>query len=847
MIEKDFRKIRPSYVCVTCRTQKLKCDKQRPSCGRCLKNKRKCVYEINSSLDSLHENSMRSHSNNQISPASSSGHSNATLIENSISSPEALTLTLDTSRIKGKQADNLDLWDPRDMYLSHGYQTYYDFPFGPHSMGQYDPYTRLFCSSVHGSTLTDIQNRLSMISNDLSNSGSNLSTTLVDPSREISPLAFIEKAVIKWVQNASYDNNQIPTDYFDSVYTIGDRMHPKLILLIERLISEISSLLFDKTKTEILLQRFYEDVYPFYPLIEIDLFENSLKKLLEVNTEDRYKINVFGENIRLNLEYLTQFLSIMVVTLRNPSLREQVPTKLALERAQQLQFYAQRLLSLLNGFKYTSEKILCSSLYLFISEYLNPENPEMHITHNFALTLKCLNELSTTLGLFQEPSQFTRCFNTEMPSDSYFLFRRKLWIGLQSIKLQLITADGGCTEQDYKYLNMFIRPKNRNSSSLLPVSFSRTFNPTIEIDKYLFDLSQNKYQLHVLLVQLMNSCSPETAVQNLSVIIENIKQLEEFTECKFPLSKLDEQEDFLLTECTCYNAKFNVKQIENVEILQANILILSSLMNIYNVLMNYFEKKASIEWPEYQNLYHAFFIELINCYLRVLKLVVVYMSGNYSKVISSKHEYVLNKFVSFVMIKIWTIQMSFSLRLSYRRDIMERLNVVNQEDIGVISRLLNSVQDHIQMTVDTITRKFDEQYFGLFQVTLMTRYLIYLIDIKALSKVTNKYWKRAQNDIPEKIIDKITMKWGVSPQDSDYIDYYTHNPEPLSRFTSSLLEKIELLFSSHKIIVRADVPVEVPPGKNAYGEVDSLAPFLESHFDLFSSIIDDNMGELPTI
>ena len=193
MQKKSIRGQRPTHVCAACRTQKLRCNRERPSCSRCQRIGRTCVYEKHSE-DTLVSN------NEPITPSS--------IISKAHDVDHKLILEFD---------EKLHLWNSKDMFISHGYHTYIDLPYGTHSIAQYDPYLRIFCPSVHGTTLADLQTRLEFILSESKQPQDNTFKTL----ESISPLMFIEDAVVKWVTKTNdYVNNQVPLEYFNTIYTI---------------------------------------------------------------------------------------------------------------------------------------------------------------------------------------------------------------------------------------------------------------------------------------------------------------------------------------------------------------------------------------------------------------------------------------------------------------------------------------------------------------------------------------------------------------------------------------------------------------------------------------------------
>ncbi|KAG0672658.1 hypothetical protein C6P45_000089 [Maudiozyma exigua] len=540
MNPKTVKKKRFPSVCVSCKAQKLKCDRERPQCGRCKRVKRQCSYDYNPPVSVSVQDSILPKTSPSNGSSSNTDNTFSPNILNNIGTLES-SVTNEEYKHDFPQAfdEKIEMWEINKQFLSHGYHTYVDLPYATHSISQHDPYLRFFCPSVHGTTLTDLQSRLEYIKdNNNSKSEDVVNSGLLKTVNEVSPLSFIEDAVVKWVAKTNDNvNNQLPWEYFNTIFTIEDRMHPILVATIKRLITEIELLLPNKKKVNGLLKYFYQNIYPFYPLIEIPFFEESIKKMLiDDGVSSSYTILIFQENIRERLECLTLFLIILCITMRSPNLNIEGMVLLQqefIDIAKKLLVLSQKILSLLNGFKYTSENILCCSLYLLIADIINPGNADEHITHNAILTLKCLSDMADTLGLHEDPSQFLRYFDRAAPPEPFFMYRRKLWIGLQSLRLEIMTADGGCGDSDYEYLERFIS----DNKSAIP-SFVEQFKRSLITDRKIFMLQDDKYQFHILLNRVMCSCGPQCRDLNLNVIAQNIERLKEFTFKKFPLSEL---------------------------------------------------------------------------------------------------------------------------------------------------------------------------------------------------------------------------------------------------------------------------------------------------------------------
>lgn len=920
MQPKTTRKTRPSFVCNHCKAQKLRCDRVHPKCGRCKRIGKDCSYgntpervpeilmALSSSSDgqpgdtqpvvpNIADPNIKANAPQEDSSPSSSipqqkigmaGHpsvmttvpprttSNPTDVQSvqsstgasvysmspnvhsSVISPESADYRKDSNLITYSFDEKLDIWDINKQFLSHGYHTHLDLPYATHSIAQHDPYLRFFCPSVHGTTLTDLQSRLEFIKNSSATGPAN--NEVLKTLHEISPLMFIEDAVVKWVTQTNDNvNNQLPWEYFNTIFTIEDRMHPTLVATINKLVVELEMLLPQKGEIHNLLRHFYSNIYPFYPLLEIPLFEEALTKILiDDGSSMSYRIQVFQENIRVQLENLTLFLIIISISMRDPNIAAQkrdMGSAHSGETSKRLLLLSQKLLSLLNGFKYTTENVLCCSLYLLIAEILNPGNADEHICHNTVLTLKCLTDMAYTLGLHEEPSQFTRYHNRTQRCGPFFQYRRKLWIGLQSLRLEIITADGGCQESDYEYLETFIN----NGQSSIP-SFIEHFNSSTAVDRKIFSIQDSMYQFHMLLNRVMITCGPKCKNPDLNHMMQSIERLKEFTFRKFPLSKLSQQTSSRILNIEEWrNASFDLCSIERLVIFRVNIIFFSSMMNIFYMIALYFERKCCQELEIYEAPCHAFFMHSFDTYLELTTLIKKYLDNEYKMSILPIHEYSINKSVAYIVIKIQSVQLGIILRLCYKSSILQSKDIPNKYSYLLrsdtiehstresLAMVTNQIKKHTGGLIQSMLTRYGDTYFGCYQVMLMGKYILYMLDNNMLTKITDEYWEKASetNDIPSKIMDMMKLKWGLGPLDINIISYYTTNPIALAGFNKSLLDS--MLNALEHANIYDNLTVAPGIAEISSGEQEVLQQLMQTNFELFSGIIGDSLGTLPVI
>lgn len=909
------KKQRIVSVCLPCKTLKVKCDKLKPVCSRCKRVGKNCSYgEIQQMITppkTQHDNDFTSVANTVN--GSTDGLTNGINL-NSVEHPSTFESLVsiatsqpysdvDSNNVQFKDNDfknmtlkvspdiNIDIWNPNERIVTYGSTTYFDLPLGSHGIIQYDPFARTLCVMLHGSTIFDLQSRLNNISiearmelksigkigNDTKDIPVDLPLTIKHDKVLLRPLVFIEKAIMNWVERANeYVKNQMPLDYFNTMYTIEDTMHSSLLNTLQSIVNEVESILCDKDEVNFYLTYFYENVYPIYPFIEIPLFEKALDDILvDKSDSDKFKINVLNERIRIKLQTLSLLLLILAIALRVRSIENEVvsPEELKMiKHSSQMILMAQKILSLLNGFKFTNENILASMLYLFIAEHLHASNRFIYAAHEEVLTLNCLNSLSDTLGLFNNPNKYLRYSKNDDFAQGENYFKSKLWIGLQMLRLQICTVDGDTNNLNSTRQKIFI---DNDLAIKKKQPFNGQFDHSTKMDIKLMSVHEKVYHFHILLGSLMESFSTKDyGPSNLETVCEKIQLVLKFMDSDFSLSSLSTKTNKTKSrEKTWRNASINIEKVKNYQIVNVNILGLASIMSIYTMIAINFEKKSLKDPVVNQTYYQKFMMISLKTYLKLLGIIVKYLDGTFDKYLPSQFKYSINKTVIFTIIKLFRTQMIYTLRFSYLIDFrteylgdLRKLNNNSKTDeeltitsfadpfIQELEHTITSIKDQMKLLADLTEVSLKIPYFGAYQAVQMVRYFIYLLSNGYLTIAVNEFWNclHSNSGIPEKIVEKLNSKWGVGPKSDDVLKDYMMNPSVLNNITPHFVQEFDRQLNNHSLFNTRDTSitpgVEQPENFDLISDQDDLlTQFLQSNFEFFQKVIDQNMGELPEL
>lgn len=853
---KSARKVRKMLVCLPCRRRKLKCDKERPVCTRCRQSNQDCLYAIGDGSElSPTEPKGATNSTESTKPLQSFGLDNLPSVDIFDKCPVTPGDSYSSHSDIFARYDSLPnitirLWDRRYPLVYHNSVTYMDTPLAEHALMQMDPLMNSLAVMFHGSCCADFSK--------LRNLQTAINVPLQDDykftyplSDELNPLCFIEGAISKVVKQAERRNKfMIPLDFVYVPRSLDNNMNPKVMGALKTLTAEIEVLLTETGNLSNLLRIFYEDIYPFYAFMDIDDFENDVGILLAKNNFRCFNIDLLHEDIRHRIETLTLLLIVLTMSLRRVAIEPSnchIPN--AAEVATHMEYLSQKLLGILNGLKLTNERVFCCMLYALVSDYLDPDSEEILYSHSSQLRLKCLTNLAITLGLHINPSKVKRFHREFGPNPKIVNFRRKLWVGLQMFRLQVVYAAGDCNRSDLENLENFY-----NGYSNMIDMFR---DPPILIDDAHEQLLQNfdsKYKLSLYLNTLMVSLMPADGNINLFEVLQNLKRAKDFVDSNFPLSKLGFEMALSSGRKkemkTHRNATIDLERVLNTEILLINMIAKNCFTSVYYTLTMYFEKECSKDWKTYEKYYHIFFVDLTRSF-RELKFITHFNDHKYAGYIPAKYNFVINKLTIFTSTKVWIMMICILLKFSYylkdkKLQDPQRWNIqasINEEDesciqvegeVGKFFCCYNKLKHGLKEFIDSFSVNLSNTYMNAFCCVSILKYVVTLLDQDKVYEFSRHFYERAfiKKDISSDLLKDLNMKWGLDMSNPVLMKEYFLNPKVSSSFNSKLLDSIKDVLKTYEITSPIDWELDKQSESKIVDEA-LINQILETKMDLF--------------
>ncbi|PTN31065.1 hypothetical protein C4S57_4017 [Saccharomyces cerevisiae] len=834
------KKVKPSFVCLRCKQRKIKCDKLWPTCSKCKASSSICSYEVepgrinkSPTIENAPHRDIRN-----ITPASMSASGSFTSILN--------------PSTKDWEMKNfaMNLSNAHDKLVVMNNTTIVDSPFAFHSILQHDLYAKALTTCIHERILIDVERHRENVS--ANNKKRELNLTIGD----IGPLFFIDKAALKFIENTSKTSKLYPPiDFLYNTYDY-EQAHPEENndkISINILLEELSKYFLNKNEVDGLIVDFYKTIYPVYPLLEISLFEDNIRELLQLNEFNGYNIVFAGKDSRRKLETITLLTIILAFSYRRLSLSTSHSFKESFGvKSNNLTLLAHKLLALMNVFQYVNEHTLCCLLYFFILRYLNPDQADMYPTHSDVLNLKFLENVAIKLGLNEEPFQYTRYVSESDDYPRLFNLRRKLWLGVQFLKFGILIPEGDSDILSLEYLRSFMK-----TDESLPELFERNYASTNNLDLSLMATAENIYHLHLSLQVLLTSCFPINGPSYLKEVLDNIDKTKDFLNQKFPLilSSLGEPRmkslHINVPSSLANEESFDFSTFEENETFIANVISYTCTMNIYDSLSLHFENQCFKNALEYKTYYHRFTFTAIQDYLTLLKLISEYFNGSLLH-LREPFGFATQKVVRFSIHRLLIFQATLLVRLFYKKDTCDRssaamgmLNDRNGRLSRVIEKMIKLMSYHMKLLVEIVTSKLEKSYLGSFISVSIFRYIIYLVDTDALSAFISDYWKSdaVMDERYSRIHRIVGLKWGMGRDKSFSFTSKLNNPQFLGSLDLEILEELEKLISAQEFSRNFTEDVD----ESLQSEIDLMNYDNEALNQLMAIDLDKLLGIFPNL
>lgn len=756
--------------------------------------------------------------------------------------------------------ERIELFNPKNMIVVYGSISYLDSPFAVHSLVQRDSFARSLSGAIHGNTMMELHSKLMKCPQSQSYLEAlkklQPPTPVSQSEDDESSLPFVQTAMIRWIEDTEKRlETTLSLGLTHKSMNLDESMSPQIFAGLQLMVLDIESNLLKVSEVNHILKKFYEDIYPFFPFMEIPTFESNLTKIMTEQPNGKYKFNVLEKSkIQSNFEILTLFLLVITISLRRLEAANDLDFLVSKDPGLALRTlykHSQKLLNVLDSFKNTNENSYCCEMYSYVLTYLEPNTEVVGFLHEKTLRLKFLYEIAITLGLHHDPSKFTRYFNEIEPDPAILNLRRKLWIGINSLKLSISIPNGVANVVELEQMNAFLGPEN----SMVKI-LENTMMPLTLFDSSISQIMEDKYKLQMILNKLVTSCTPISNISQLSEILENLERSKTFLFHIFSITEMKNNINKEDPYATSRGALLNISEVKNTEILLANINGQCTIMSVNFVLAVYFEEKCAQDWKKYQRYYHKFLFDAVESCSELTVMIMNYLGGKFANNIPISHKYIIDRLISNSLIKIWVLQSSYLTRFSFRLDQLEKQvnagyvgkwNDSNKKSMSYVQKIIDNISSQMRQLIDLMDNNISREYSTNSYCSPMFRYILHLVDSKKLVSVVNNFWSRTFQtaDVPSLILKNVNMKWGLDMRNPQLIRRYLNDPEVLSGMDVDILKKLCDMLPL--VPVEMDCEQKKEEFTDCLDQPEILDNFLESNFDMFLGIINNSLGDLPKL
>lgn len=693
---------RPSFVCQECRRRKIKCDKKRPRCSRCVDTGLPCTYLASGSRSAADwhisgdETSIwtgesvtttEGRTPGESGAATSEAHSEA-LGDEQLALPQASTrcrcscgnccgygTTVAYADGSGRRAPTsasaheiyVNFGNPEDTMVAHEQMRYLHKPFSALAMVQRDHFLRAFAGSVTGVILTGMHpapangNPESFTYDGKLNSRHD-SNNEGRGTQEIPVNVFMEevKKTNMLMNRRRAGNDLIKLVFFQNPWSFDDNVGSSSAYPAElvSLVTNIQDILPDVAALRFLLDCFYEAVYPLHPFLDVPSFEKVLSEVLKARSDgsQRYNIMLGTSALHNKLENLAILLVVLKISQAALNM-QQDPLKSA--TAKKLDIFghnnikddviilAQKCLNALNFLRLPNENTFCCLLFLWIYQSYDLDDVNFSLPPHVALVLGTLSHLSVILGLHNDPSMYPRLVESSQFHSSFLNYRRKLWMGAVSVRTNELLLNGNSLESTHALMSSFLKRGREDKESYMS-SVIQDEGQENSFDTRLHEFAHKEYELRRIWTKLNSACNSLDKPILLSEIEIIISRAEITLSQLFPLTDITEISSFSCPEkgtvqCAGSKAEIDYNAIRACKTYANNLRGRIIILNISMALTVHFENLCRNEPDRYLEYYRKYLKLTFRRSLEIVKLLKKLPDNMEKNSLFSRYKYALTR------------------------------------------------------------------------------------------------------------------------------------------------------------------------------------------------------------
>ncbi|SCU98791.1 LAMI_0F16248g1_1 [Lachancea mirantina] len=833
---------RPSFVCQECRRRKTKCDKGRPSCKRCVQLGVVCSYpteKIERDGGSTPSRDSRKSSHvmfdNVEVKERSSPHGSETSESPSLRFHSCSRFRADSSsgrlsllgggQISGRAAPPdgtlVLLADAQETLVSHGRMRYLHKPFSTLAVVQRDDYLRALFGSIWGFTLTDAYELHKSRARESRDESEKIDVNALlncehRIGREKPVQMFLKESIARRMtkdkrrtssalENILFLYNL--EDGFEDQAESEENYTPGLT----HVLSELDKILPEAATLRPLLQHFYREVYPMFPVLDVLPFQKTVEEILVAEQgKTKFQIRLGTRFLRCKIETLAILVIILAIAresvdvnaeFKSHEINEILGPLDCLDSAPVL---VNKMLALLNINRYPSENTLCCLLYLRIFKALSPEGSVLKLTPDSVMYLGSLFQYAVLLGLHKDPSLYRQVTDAALSDKAFFNYRRKLWLAVVSMRCYDLVPNGSglvslnaCFKTSGQF-NIFSNP-----SYLFTVL--RDTDDKTKFDTPLHELMFKECQVEKEWTRLATLCVPDFGGSTLWEIENSWDRVERCVSRKFSLKNLEStcgSQTRTIEAMQCFGTQINISLTKVLISKTFNVNVTSRIimMTTASALANYFESLCRNEPNDYAESFSRFYLTSFQHCMETIKLLKNALSedpkGSQSLLSFETAPVVTHAilrtflFLVGLIARLCFAQIKFAEKQSSHAYLYRAPPHADEtEGQDSLASINASLQNIVRSLVHLISTRMASKYDVCIKIVEIMRYYLYLLEMNRMVEVACRMWNYALEGtpIPKIVRNSMLNKWGIELTNAATVKNDLYNSNVLECFDAEMM------------------------------------------------------------
>lgn len=654
-----------SFVCQSCRKSKTKCDKQKPSCSRCLRLGHQCIYDLEL----------------QPTPKNPSKDATITRLQKELEYWKSQVMAeigsnRETTGSPVSKRQKLDQYttapDPHNVIIN--FSNMYPRlvirstkvrdlkPLAKVSQIRQDRFLSVFIASIFVASFKN-----SLLQTAFPETMEPINDSQVSCHHEILDL---QNKLLKRCKNYLQQTRILE---FTNYLTVGTEVPKKhqsgfFIKLFSNLFcrtgieDSCTSARYSKPFQDLVLRgenvlpcleaikmykiHFYRYIYPIVPFMDISLFEDCLATLLQKDPENpqKVKINMGTDDSKYKLANISMLLVVLKITNISMdiayanskgslnSFDDNFDSILMEENriSDEAIVVAQLYLAKLNIFHSTNEIHICCMMYIWFFFLITQEDGDMLFGSSTDVFLGFVATLASNTGLTRDPSQY-RQFKLKGKIDPRMSnFRRKLGLCVLLIGYYATPLTGKHPQLMDSYIKNFVNI-NRGRDSYMDLvrgdmESPDSFNLKIHASVYKgYQLCRLQHELD----RITRNPQKDPSLAEIEILLERFQVILDNHFSIFGLESGDSSRDIEILKTREGSIEIDMGFVDHSNSFERHIIVRMELVMITSTLFLYFENQCGQERSEYMPYYEKYFSETVKQTLQLTKIIEKYYRGDF--------------------------------------------------------------------------------------------------------------------------------------------------------------------------------------------------------------------------